>query len=234
MQQWLDKLTDLAAIHGDESILTEGLADLAQHFGFTGYAYLHIQHKHTIAVTNYHRDWRSTYFEKKFDKLDPVVKRAKSRKHVFAWSGEQDRARLSKEERAFYALAADFAIRSGVTVPIKTANGSMSMFTLASERPSMDLDHEIDAVAAAAAVGQIHARISFLQTTPTVEDAAWLDPAEATYLRWIAVGMTMEEIADIEGTKYNSVRVKLREAMKRFDVRSKAHLTALAIRRKLM
>jgi LuxR family transcriptional activator of conjugal transfer of Ti plasmids len=233
MQHWLDKLTDLAAIHGDESILTQGLADLTLHFGFTGYAYLHIQHKHTIAVTNYPREWRSTYFAKKFDKLDPVVKRAKSKKQVFAWSGEQDRTQ-SKEERAFYAHAADFGIRSGVTVPIKTANGSMSMFTLASERPAIDLDREIDAVAAAAAVGQLHARISFLQTTPTVEDAAWLDPKEATYLRWIAVGMTMEEIADVEGVKYNSVRVKLREAMKRFDVRSKAHLTALVIRRKLI
>lgn len=234
MQHWLDKLTDLAAIQGDESILTQGLCELTQHFGFTGYAYLHIQHKHTIAVTNYHREWRSTYFQKNFDKLDPVVKRAKSRKQVFAWSGEQDGAKQSKEERAFYAHAANFGIRSGVTVPINTANGSMSMFTLASERRAIYLDREIDAAAAAAAVGQLHSRISFLQTTPTVEDAAWLDPKEATYLRWIAVGMTMEEIADIEGVKYNSVRVKLREAMKRFEVRSKAHLTALAIRRKLM
>lgn len=234
MQHWLDKLTDLAAIQGDECILTQGLADLTEHFGFIGYAYLHIQHQHTLAVTNYHREWRSTYFDKKFDKVDPVVKRAKSKKYVFTWYGEQDRARQSKEDRAFYALAADFGIRSGVTVPIKTANGSMSMFTLASERPAIDLDREIDAVAAAAAVGQLHARISFLQTTPTAEDDAWLDPKEATYLRWIAVGMTMEEIADVEGVKYNTVRVKLREAMKRFDVRSKAHLTALAIRRKLM
>lgn len=40
----------------------------------------------------------------------------------------------------------------------------------------------------------------------------------ATYLRWIALGKTMEEIADVEGAKYNSVRVKLRETMKRFDV----------------
>lgn len=145
-----------------------------------------------------------------------AVKRARSRKEVFAWSSEQDLARQSKEERAFYAHAADFGIRSGVTVPIKTANGSMSMFTLASERPAIDLDREIDAVAVAAAVGQLHARISFLQTTPR------LDPKEASYIRWIAVGMTMEEIADLEGVKYNSVRVKLREAMKRFDVRSKA------------
>ncbi|MBP2537464.1 autoinducer-binding transcriptional regulator TraR [Agrobacterium tumefaciens] len=234
MQHWLDKLTDLAAIQGDESILSQGLTDLTQHFGFAGYAYLHIQHKHTVAVTNYHCEWRSTYFEKNFDRLDPVVKRAKSRKHIFAWSGEQDQARLSLEERAFFMHAADFGIRSGVTIPIKTANGSMSMFTLASEKPVIDLGREIDAVAAAGAVGQLHARISFLQTTPTVEDAAWLDPKEATYLRWIALGMTMAEIADVEGVKYNSVRVKLREAMKRFEVRSKAHLTALAIRRKLI
>jgi LuxR family transcriptional activator of conjugal transfer of Ti plasmids len=234
MQHWLDKLTDLAAIYGDESILTQGLSDLAQHFGFTGYAYLHIQHKHSIAVTNYDSDWRSMYFEKKFDKVDPVVKRAKSKKYVFTWSGEQDRARQSKEERAFYAHAAHFGIRSGVTVPIKTANGSVSMFTLASERPAIDLDREIDAIAAAAAVGQIHTRISFLHTTPTMEDSASLDPTEATYLRWIAVGMTMEAIADIEGVTYNSVRVKLRETMRRFDVRNKAHLTALAIRRKLI
>ncbi|POO49799.1 autoinducer-binding transcriptional regulator TraR [Agrobacterium rosae] len=234
MQHWLDKLTDLAAIHGNESILTQGLSDLTQHYGFTAFAYLHIQHKHSIAVTNYHHEWRSTYFEKNFDRLDPVVKRARSSKQVFTWSGERDRARQSKEERTFYARAADFGIRSGVTVPIKTANGSVSMFTLASERPEIDLNREIDAVAAAGAVGQLHARISFLQTTPTVEDPAWLDPKEATYLRWIAVGMTMEEIADVEGIKYNSVRVKLREAMKRFNVRSKAHLTALAIRRKLI
>ncbi|NSZ19968.1 autoinducer-binding transcriptional regulator TraR [Agrobacterium vitis] len=234
MQHWLDKLTDLATIEGDECILKTGLACVADHFGFTGYAYLHIQHRHIIAVTNYHHDWRSLYFDKKFDALDPVVKRARSRKQVFAWSGEQERPRLSTEERAFYAQAADFGIRSGITIPIRTANGSMSMFTLASERTAIPLDREIDAVAAAAAVGQLHARISFLRTSPTAEDAAWLDPKEATYLRWIAVGKTMEEIADVEGVKYNSVRVKLREAMKRFDVRSKAHLTALAIRRKLI
>lgn len=234
MQHWLDKLTDLAAIEGDECILKTGLAEFADHFGFTGYAYLHIQHKHITAVTNYHREWQSLYFDKRFDALDPVVKRARSKKHMFAWSGEQDQPKLSKEERAFYARAADFGIRSGITIPIRTANGSMSMFTLASEKLTIDIDRQIDAVAAAAAVGQLHARVSFLRTTPTVEDVAWLDPKEAIYLRWIAVGKTMEEIADVEGIKYNSVRVKLREAMKRFDVRSKAHLTALAIRRKLI
>ena len=101
MQHWLDKLTDLAAIQGDESILTQGLSDLTHHFGFTGYAYLHIQHKHSIAVTNYHREWRSTYFETNFDKARSgrqareiqkasfcVVQRTRSRKAI------EGRARL--------------------------------------------------------------------------------------------------------------------------------------------
>ncbi|NTJ11847.1 autoinducer binding domain-containing protein, partial [Rhizobium lusitanum] len=111
MQTWLEKLTDLAAIEGDECILKTGLADIADHFGFTGYAYLHIQHRHITAVTNYHREWQSVYFDKKFDTLDPVIKRARSRKHIFTWSGEQEGPSLSKDERTFYALAADFGIR---------------------------------------------------------------------------------------------------------------------------
>lgn len=161
MQHWLEKLTDLAAIEGDECVLKNGLADFAGHFGFSGYAYLHIQHKHITTVTNYHHEWRSIYFDKKLDALDPVVKRARSRKHFFAWSGEEEMMRLTKDERAFYAQAADFGIRSGITIPIKTANGSMSMFTLASEKTATQLGRDVDAVAAAAIVGQLHTNMVF-------------------------------------------------------------------------
>lgn len=234
MQHWLDKLTDLTAIQGDQSTLEEALSGLTEQIGFGGYAYLNVQPGHILAISNYHPEWRSVYFERSYSELDPIVKRAKSLKQTFTWTGEQERLRLSKAERSFFAHAADFGIRSGITIPVKTANGSMSMFTLASEKPTIDLDREIDAVAAATAVAQLHARIAFLRATPTIEDPAYLDPKEATYLRWIAVGKTMEEVADLEGVKYNSVRVKLAETKKRFDVHTTTHLTALAIRRKLI
>lgn len=234
MQHWLDKLTDLTALQVDETILKDALAGLAEQIGFGGYAYLSIQPGHVLAVSNYHPEWQSTYFERGYSALDPVVKRAKSIKRAFTWTGQLERSRLSKAERSFYAHAADFGIRSGVTIPIKTANGAMSMFTLASDRPTIDMDREIDAVAAAAAIGQLHARIAFLEATPSAEEPVRLDPKEATYLRWIAVGKTMEEVAELEGVKYNSVRVKLVEAKKRFDVHTMTHLTALAIRRKLI
>ncbi|MBX5166829.1 MULTISPECIES: transcriptional regulator TraR [unclassified Rhizobium] len=230
MQHWLDKLIDLAALRGDENVLKDALAHLAHQAGFSGYAYLYIRPGHTIASSNYPSDWRAIYFERKFEAIDPIVNRAKSMKRVFTWSGDDERRHLSKKEREFFDQAADFGIRSGVTVPIRAANGSTSMFTLASDKSSIELERDIDPVAAAAAVGQLHTRMTLLPLTPTVQHPAWLDPKEAAYLNWISVGKTMEEAADLEGVKYNSVKSKLEEARKRFQIHTMPHLVALAIR----
>jgi LuxR family transcriptional activator of conjugal transfer of Ti plasmids len=234
MQHWLDKLTDLAAIPGDESILKLALATFTQQIGFAGYAYLNIQPGRSTAISNYRQEWQSDYFTRGYLAIDPAIRRARSLKRAFTWSGEQQMQRPSKAERAFYAHAADFGIRSGITVPIKAAYGSLAMFTLASENPKIDLDREIDPVEAASAVAQLHARINLVDPNPSVEEPIGLDPKGAAYLGWIAVGKIMEEAADLEGVKYNSVRVKIAEAKKRFDVHTVTHLTAVAIRRKLI
>ncbi len=59
-------------------------------------------------------------------------------------------------------------------------------------------------------------------------------PKEAKYLRWIEAGKTAEEIAEIEGVKYNTVRINLENAKKRFGVYNITQLTAIAIRRQLI
>jgi LuxR family transcriptional activator of conjugal transfer of Ti plasmids len=230
MQHWLDQLIDLAALRGDEAVLKDALTHLAHQAGFSGYAYLYIRPGHTVASSNYPPEWRSIYFKRKFEAVDPIVSRAKSQKRLFTWSGEYERRHLSKDERAFFDQAAHFGIRSGVTVPIRAANGSTSIFTLASDKPSINLDRDIDPVAAAAAVGQLHTRMTLLPLTPSAQYPAWLDPKEAAYLNWISVGKTMEEAADLEGVKYNSVKSKLEEARKRFQIHTMPHLVALAIR----
>lgn len=234
MQHWLDQLTDLAAIPGDEGMLKHALATFTEKIGFAGYAYLNIQPGRSVAISNYRHEWQSDYFKRGYVAIDPVIRRARSLKRAFSWSSEQRMSRPSKAERSFYAHAADFGIRSGITVPVKAAYGSIAMFTLASEKPAIDLDREIDPVEAAGAVAQLHARINFAGPTPSVEEPLGLDPKGAAYLSWIAVGKTMEEAADLEGVKYNSVRVKIAETKKRFDVHTLTHLTAVAIRRKLI
>lgn len=154
MQQWLDKLTDLTAIEANQGNLEQALAGLTEQIGFGGYACLSVRPGHTFAISNYHPDWQSLYFERNYLALDPVVKRGRSLKRIFTWPGEQDMPRVTKAERSFYSHAANFGIRSGISVSVRTANGAMSMFTMASDRPTIDLDQEIDAV------GRITAQVS--------------------------------------------------------------------------
>lgn len=86
-------------------------------------------------------------------------------------------------------------------------------------------------MAAAGAVGQLHTRIQFADSRPSGTDTKNVDPEGATFLGWIADGKTMEEMADLEGVKYNSVHSKIETLRKRFEVHTIAHLTAQAIRR---
>ncbi len=230
---WLNKLTDLVAIRGDETLLKSALEEVTQQGGFTGYAYLHLKPGRAFALSNFDAEWQSIYFARKYFTVDPIVKRAKSASHAFAWYLDQERPKASKKERQFYDQAIAFGIRAGVTVPIRTAYGSTSLFTLVSDDPDRAL-FDVDPVAAAAAVGQLHTLISVLRATPTSEKKDVLDIKEATYLNWIAAGKSMEDVADIERVKYNSVRVKLNSARKRFDVHTTTHLAVLAVRKNLI
>lgn len=230
---WLNKLTDLVAFCGDETLLKSGLEEVAHRGGFTGYAYLHLQPGRAFALSNFDAEWQSIYFARNYLTVDPVVKRARSTSHAFTWCLDRERRKVSKKERHFYDQAIHFGIRAGVTVPIRTAYGSTSMFTLASDDPAR-ARFDGDPVAAAAAVGQLHALISILRARPTCENKDALDIREATYLNWIAAGKSMEEVAEIERVKYNSVRVKLDSARKRFDVHTTTHLAVLAVRKNLI
>lgn len=234
MKDWLERLTDVSAIGNCEFRLESALENLAENLGFDGYAFLHIEPFQSFAVSNYAAGWQSLYFDRNYHAVDPVVLRGKSLNGPFVWSSEEGRSHLEKEQRGFFQHASDFGIRSGVTIPVRTPNGFMSMFTLASGKSRLSLDRDIDAVAAASAVGQLHARIAFLRLEPTTEETIVLDPKAAAYLRWAAVGKSMGETACIEGVKYNSVKVKLENTKKSFDVRTTAHLVALAIRRGLI
>ncbi|MDQ1199249.1 transcriptional regulator TraR [Agrobacterium sp. SORGH_AS 787] len=230
MQEWLDKVFDISDLRGDENVFREALTKLAHQAGFCNYAYLHIRPGQAVASSNYPLEWRSMYFQQKFQTIDPIVKRAKTLKRAFTWSAEEEMRRASNGGRTFLNRAMDFGIRSGITIPVKAAYGSTSVFTLASDKATIEQGRDIDPIAAAAAVGQLHARMSLLPHTPDAQSQPWLDPREAAYINWISVGKTMGEAADLESVKYNSVKSKLEETRKRLNIHTMPHLVALAIR----
>ncbi|WP_313760383.1 transcriptional regulator TraR [Rhizobium sp.] len=234
LAHWLDTLLDITAIARDQNTLKSALSDLAERFQFSGYAYIDLRFGHTLAISNYHPDWQHHYFHNNFKLLDPVIQRAKKLRRAFSWSAETDTASMSKRQKEFFANAADFNIRSGITVPVALPNRGTAMLTLASSKPRPAIDGEIDAVMAASTVAQVHARIQALQVTPSVEEPFHLTPKEVIFARWLELGKTVQDVADVENLKYNTVRKTLEELRARYDLCNNTQLVALAIRRGLM
>ena len=106
--------------------------------------------------------------------------------------------------------------------------------SLRPSKPRPAIDGEIDAVMAASTVAQVHARIQALQVTPSVEEPFHLTPKEVIFARWLELGKTVQDVADVENLKYNTVRKTLEELRARYDLCNNTQLVALAIRRGLM
>lgn len=234
MSNWVDKLLDITAIGNDEAMVKRSLANLADRFDFVGYAFVNLRPGQTYAVSNYDFEWQKLYDALGYRFIDPVMRQAQLVRRAFAWNGEAEKSSLSKEQRAFYARASDFNIRSGVSVPVATANGAMSMLTFASAKRNLADDAEIDAITAASAVSQLHSRFEYLRVTPSIGAKIILSPKQATYIRWLSFGKTVEVIAELEQAKYAGVRSAIDDLRTRYNLANHAQVVAFAIRNGLI
>lgn len=234
MKTWFHRLTDLSSVARTEQMLKQGLAELVRDLGFDCYAYVNLQPVRTYAVSNYSPEWLARYLTQKYTKVDPVVSMAKARMQPFAWSAEHHRQSTDKLVRSFFREAGDFGIRSGVTIPIRTAFGYMSMLTLASHKPALSLDKDIDQVAAITAVSQLHAKLEQQDIEPTASIHVDLKAKQALCLKWSAEGKTMKDIAALENISFATVNFHLNNARKALDVGTLPHATALATKLKLI
>jgi len=231
---WVEKLVDVTGYIRDAGSLRASLEIVTKDSGFDGFAYYFSHQNRDITISNYHQEWQSRYIERRLVRSDPVVRRAKLLRRAFSWDAEEDRSLWNRDERLLFKEAAEFEIRSGITVPVKTANGGTSLFTLVSKRPRSAENRIVDEVAAAASVGQLHATIACIDMQPSNEESVRLDPKAAIYLRWIEHGLSWSRVASIEGTTYDSVRSSLVSAKKKLDCATTTQLVATAIRRHLI
>lgn len=234
VKEWLQKLTDLASLARSGMMLKQALTDVAQELGFDCYAYLNVRPVGTNAVSNYASEWQKLYFEHDYSEIDPVVSTARERMRAFSWAAGSPRQALSKQERRFYAHAADFGIRSGITIPVRTPFGHMSMLTLASAKTALSLDRDIDQVAAVTAVAFLHAAFDHQDVESSARTNVELTARQALCLRWSAEGKTMRDIASIEDMSYATVNFHLNNARKALDAVSLTQATALATKLKLI
>jgi len=232
MNQLVAGLLEIGAIAHDDATVKAALEDLADRFEFTGYAYTKLLSGEFAVISNLHPDWLKRKRKYDLDRRNPVLRRAQQSRCAFVWSSQEEN--LSEEDQSFFGCAAQFEIRSGITIPIAISNGAISALSFVSPKPVLTAQEEIDPIAASSAVGQLHARIEQLKVAPSIQEPFYLTPKEGTYTRWLSLGKTVEDTADIEQVKYNTVRIALAEARRRYDLCNNTQLVALAIRRGLI
>jgi LuxR family transcriptional activator of conjugal transfer of Ti plasmids len=108
------------------------------------------------------------------------------------------------------------------------------MLTLASNKPSLSLETDIDQIAAVKAVALLHASLEHHDAEPTAAQSIELTAKQALCLRWSAEGKSMRAIATIESMSYATVNFHLNNARKALDAASLSQATALATKMKLI
>ncbi len=227
MNRWFEHLTEQVTLAHDEVAVKSTLQKMTTEAGFDAYAYLNLQPETQTAVSSYAEEWQQRYFDKGYARIDPVVRAARTQAEAFAWSNTTS-TQMSKERRKFYGEAAEFGIRSGISIPIRTGFGRMAVLTLASSEAKFAEGLLFNPVLAAASFGQIHARMEAIRVRPTRTTNIRMKADELTCLRWSAEGKSMKDIAVIENTTYSNVAFFLRNAKAALGVSSLPQATALA------
>lgn len=227
MDQWFVRLTEQITLAQDGIAVEDALQRLTWEAGFSYFAYLNLQAETQTAISNYAKEWQARYFDRGYALIDPVVLSARSRVGAFAWSNTKVTG-MSKERRTFYREAAEFGIRSGISIPIQTGFTRIAMLTLASDEAGFAEAIDLNPIVAAASFGQVHSRIETMQVRPTHRSNIKMKADELTCLRWSAEGKSMKDIAVIENTTYSNVAFFIRNAKKALGVSSLPQATALA------
>ncbi|MDL2406149.1 autoinducer binding domain-containing protein [Rhizobium calliandrae] len=227
MNQWFVHLTEQVSLARDEATVKTTLQRLALEGGFNSYAYLNLQAETQTAISSYPEPWQEIYFRRSYVAIDPVIRSARDQIEAFSWTNVLS-PRITKERRAFYEEAAQFGIRSGITVPIRTGFGGLAILTFASSEPNVASNQILNPIMAASAVGQVHSRLEMMGVHPTHHSPIRLRADELTCLRWSAEGKSMRAIATIENTTYANVAFFLRNAKAALGVTTLPQATALA------
>lgn len=211
MDQWLEHLTEQVSLAVDENSVTTVLQNLAHEAGFELFTYVSLQANTHKILSNYPEIWQQRYVDELYVSVDPIMLGARHKPDPFAWSNPTS-GRLTRRQKKFFAEAAEFGIKSGISIPIRSGFGQMAMLTLASSEHDYAESRSMTPAFAAAAVGQIHARLEILELKPRLHIPVELTPGQLTCLRWNAEGKTADDIADIEKTSPHNVRFHLKGA----------------------
>jgi LuxR family quorum sensing-dependent transcriptional regulator len=173
--------------------------------------------------------WHERYLERNYFDRDPVNKRLRKSDKPFAWHELAVANGRKKGGPPVMNEAADFELRYGFNVPIRSSKGKLASVVFAGDR--FDLAWEDRPVLLLIAI-YAHERIRELMGVRPLhpDQRSPLTPREIEVLKWTAEGKTSQDIADILSVALPTVQTHIANLCRKLDVVTRAQATARAIR----
>jgi len=225
------RLTDtiLGAIEED---LAETLKRIAAEIGLCHIAYLRLSPDKSadicllIAVVTYSRLWQHRYFVKKYMVNDPVITYGREASEPFDW------ATLAVEDpttKAFFADALNHSVgRNGLSIPLRNRRGVFAVVSFTSDLPREEWEayksSNLRGLQLLSVLIDSAANINFKLPPVPVQ----LSTREEQCLLWAARGKTYQEIAEILGLAFGSVKTHLDGARRKLRCMNLTHAAAVA------
>ena len=185
-----------------------------------------LNNEEPIIISGYDPKWISHYVSNKYHEVDSTVLYSFSNMRPVAWSDEHFKTskQLRRESR-------DAGLTNGFTYPIHGVSGENGLFCIAgrnkiSEEAFLHVNALVPFIHQRILELELSSKLYFREPTLTIR--------EKEFLKWLAIGKTMEDISLIMGITYRTCVDYSEKIRKKCKCTSKNQLIAFAISKKLI
>ena len=218
-----DQVETIEQAEDFESLRKAG-SEILSAYGFDQFTYHELSPSDTPAtafyISTYDPAWVRHYIDREYRHIDPVLNMARNAVVPFAWPSDQVMKRRTRYHH-FFAEAADFGVKSGITIPVHGPGHRLSLLNGTVDQPrhqAMDhfnaYRHSLQIVAMT-----LRARVELLRE-PDISQIT-LSERQRECLLWTARGKTAWEIGEILSISERTVVFHLQTINRKFGVFSK-------------
>lgn len=178
-------------------------------------------------MLSYPDEWQERYFQRGYDRIDPLIKKSRKCAGAFRWSEVYNDASTTEDERRVFDEAAAFGLRSGISVPLHGPSGRFAIMSFAQASDREFQNRTITYLQFAAL--HFHLRVAKFANLSDIEEAPDLSLREKECILWTARGKSSWEIGQILGISINTVNFHIKNLMRKLDTASRTVAAIKAI-----
>ena len=216
-----------------DELVTEFLATVKQHGLDRMIFCLQTNHDHIDmkpgvgVIQNYPEDWMNHYFEKGYDRDDPVITYCQNKMATFTWAEIPQRLELTGRQARCLNMGIEAGLYNGICTPLRGPN-QFAGIGLASKDKMASLDCSLDLITAYCN----HFYIAFQRInlkTDRREHNIYLTKREREVLTWGSHGKTDSEIGTILNLSEDTVDYNFRNIFRKLDANTRTLATTKAL-----